>query len=134
MSECDHGIRPGDECDESCVAWYCRSHGEDGWYCFLCKKDLGFRPDLDRRPPYLLRKVEDVMQDMTIHNMLSVSNGQMGEILSRKVGKQCYEDGRCDQSTIIQRLVAMNYYDEHIAYIEKASNEWLKEHGESPNA
>lgn len=96
------------KCKHKEAYWYCKlnnreSVNEDGWYCTDCKKELGFRPDLDKKQIHL--KVRNILDDMVDAGILYVSNGTEGDCIMENVACYCQRTGFYDKYTIIRQII-----------------------------
>lgn len=83
--------------------WSLAPCNEDGWRCDNCGAKLGWRPDLDRSS--LEEKVDAIQFWMHTHELIYVSNGTEGDIVSANVAHRCRELDRYDQYTIIREIM-----------------------------
>jgi hypothetical protein len=86
---------------------YYLATNEDGWKCVDCGlvpgEPPGFSPELDRK--LTPRKVMAVLMTLDNSNIVSVSNGTMGESLESIVAGLCHRRQRFDQYSIALYLL-----------------------------
>lgn len=86
--------------------YYYPATNEDGWKCSDCGEKMpgdppGFRPDLDREPDFLYVKVDGLLRDLVLADLVYVSNSGEGDYIVRAVGTRCIGEGRFDQYSIL---------------------------------
>ena len=93
---------------------YIPSTKEEGWQCLGCGAKLGFRPDLDRESLWF--KITALMLTLQEHNLVYVSNSDIGEAITENVANRCKLLGLYDQYTIVQAIFNDPEFGSHAAY------------------
>lgn len=96
-------------CDHEKGACWFPATNEDGWRCMDCGEALGFRPDLDEK--LIDVKVSNLLMDLDEADLVHVSNGTMGQIISEGVARECRQEGLLDQGSILRKLIADPNFD-----------------------
>ncbi len=108
MTDCEHEYH-----------WY-PAPNENGWKCCLCDyqpgEPTGFSPQLDR--DLIQTKVFGILQDLSMANIVYVSNSSHGDSLVGIVAKRCRTEDTYDQYSIaLWLLEAMT--ESHAVYWKK---------------
>jgi hypothetical protein len=97
---------------------------EDGWRCNNCDEVLGFRPDLDRSHAGL--KVSGILFEFHMANLIYISNGTMGEVITENVVHRCREANTYDQQSILRLILEdPNLSETHAAFWQNRAERWL---------
>ena len=98
---------------------------EDGWWCIACGKNLGFRPDLDRK--LIWGKVRAILHDLHEEGFIYISNGTEGDCITDCVAEYCEKTQQYDSYTILKQII-LCLVDVHAKYWKNEAKKWLKEH------
>lgn len=90
------------DCEHDELVWRPRIN-EDGWGCYGCDTELGFRPDLDRDVTDL--KVHCLLLDFHESKLLYISNSEMGAIVVTNVALRCTRENTYDQQSILRFIL-----------------------------
>jgi len=89
-------------------AYYYLAVNEGGWKCVCCSNPVagdppGYSPKLDREE--IWRKVSGILNDLHMLNVVYISNGTMGDMLTGTVADICVKKGHYDQYTIASEIL-----------------------------
>jgi hypothetical protein len=114
-------------CDK-CDYHYYPNPNEAGWQCPACGhrpgEPPGFSPELDRK--LIEIKAGGLLMELTMAELIYVSNGSSGELLTARVADRCVRENRYDQYSILLYLLEITT-ESHAEYWQEISENILKE-------
>lgn len=105
-------------CKHDGLYWYAAPADEKGWRCADCGwqpgEDPGYSPQHDRS--HLSLKVGCIIQDLHDREIIYVSNGTCGEVLTSQSVALCIERRLYDSVSIARVVLELEADDEHAKF------------------
>ncbi len=96
---------------------------EEGWECLDCDEVFGFRPDLDRS--HIEIKVYCILMGFHESNLIYISNGTMGEIITSNVAARCRDERKYDQKNILRFILDDPNMQPDSVFWQNRAERWL---------